>query len=358
MSHSTLLCHTPLYCFALTHASAPSSAISILTFVLLSSSRSQEVLCSTCRGKFRRQRLHELGEAGITLGPNGIPCIDTVSSSMCEGTSQSDEDCVGDDSQEEDVGDIEAEDTTDGCPAVSESCEADTRYFTDTTSSEELTDSQNSTEISTVASISCPESIPIGACTVRVSDSVPYSPTSNTTVIFSSSSGVNLPLSEQISQSHSHLPSHHTSDIMHYDSALSGTQEGEHVVIGAPSPSPAPPPPNAIADADACADGSTDGTNYHRIDSFEEFKGSLLPYKCIVSAIPSKVDKCSVVSLTDSDDSSSSHSSNIDDDILSAGCPYVQSSVVMCSGHAALFAGKISIDGFGSLPISPCIDPL
>jgi hypothetical protein len=311
------------------------------------------VLCSTCRGKFRRQRLHELGEAGITLGPNGIPCVVTVSSSICEGTSHSDEECVGDDSQDEVIGDVTVQDTSDECPAVSDSCEVDMRHRTDTTSPPVVTDTQHCTEISRIetALTASSENVPLGLCTLSVPENAPYRSLGTTALIFSSSSGVHLHLSEQLSQLQSHLASQSVADILNYSGSSSEIQPGKQVAIGAPAPGP----PSSTADAGA--DASPDGTSYHRIDSFEEIRDSLLAYKCIVNAIPIKIDKCSVVSLPDCDDSSS-HSSNIDDDILSAGCPDVQSADAMCRGQAALYAAKISIEEFGSPPLSPCMDPL
>eukprot|EP00596_Hydrurales_sp_CCMP1899_P003791 CAMPEP_0119046136 /NCGR_PEP_ID=MMETSP1177-20130426/44627_1 /TAXON_ID=2985 /ORGANISM="Ochromonas sp, Strain CCMP1899" /LENGTH=470 /DNA_ID=CAMNT_0007018857 /DNA_START=254 /DNA_END=1666 /DNA_ORIENTATION=+ len=46
-----------------------------------------EVLCSTCRGKLRRQRLVALGEAGISMGNNGIPLLNAA-----DGNSMEDDD--------------------------------------------------------------------------------------------------------------------------------------------------------------------------------------------------------------------------------------------------------------------------
>jgi hypothetical protein len=342
-------CHTTLLCFNAIYASAHSSERNVITSDPLSSSQSQEVLCSTCRGKFRRQRLHELGEAGITLGPNGIPCIDTVSSSMCESTSHSDEECVGDDSHEEVIGDVAAEDSSDGCPAVSESYEVDMQHFTDASSQPESIDAQHCAEISETALPISSENVPIGTWAFSVPENVPYSSASTTAVIYSSSFGVHLSLSDQLSQLQSHSPSANTAGILHYNSSLSDTLQGEQVPIAAPAP--------PTVDAGASIDAKSDGASYHRIDSFEEIRDSLLAYKCIVNAIPIKIDKCSVVSLTDCDDSSS-HSSNIDDDIMSAGCPDVQSADAICKGQAALYAAKITIEEFGSPPLSPCIEPL
>lgn len=266
---------------------------------------------------------------------------------MCEGISHSDEDCVGDDSRDDVIGDAAAEGISDECPAVKELFEVDEQYFTDTGSQSELQDTQHGTEISRVE-ISISNStgnVPVGACTRSVPESVPCISVSKTAVIYSSSSGVHLSLSDQLSQLQSHLPSHHTAGLMHYRSALFGPQQVGQVTIGTNVP--------ASADGDA----SIDDGSYHRIDSLEELKGSLLAYKCIVNAIPSKIDKCSVVSLTDCDDSSS-HSSNIDDDILSARCPEVQSSDIMYGGHVTLYAAKIPMEGFSISPQSPCIDPL
>lgn len=262
--------------------------------------------------------------------------------------SHSDEDCVGDDSQDDVTGDTAAEDISDRCPAVNELLEVDEQHFTDTGSQSELTDTQHCTEISRVqvAISNSTGNVSVGVCTRSAPENVPCISGSKTAVIYSSSSGVHLSLSDQLSQLQSHLPLHHTAGLLHYrSSALYGPQQAGQVSIGT----------NAPASADG--DTSIDDGSYHRIDSLEELKGSLLAYKCIVNAIPSKIDKCSVVSLTDCDDSSS-HSSNIDDDILSARCPEVQSSDIMYGGHVALYTAKIPIEEFGSPPLSPCTDPL
>lgn len=52
----------------------------------------QEVLCSGCRSKIRRQRINELGKAGISLGSDGIPVLLKSSPSDDEQSSERDAD--------------------------------------------------------------------------------------------------------------------------------------------------------------------------------------------------------------------------------------------------------------------------
>lgn len=298
-------------------------------------------MCSSCRGKFRRQRLHELGEAGITLGPNGIPCVDSVSSSaLSEGISHGDDECVGDDSNDEIMEKAAAEDTSDECLSYTERCEDDIRYFAENSYTSNLPETQSATDNSKVwTTVSCGAGNDLAAtCNFRVLDILPCYQAGEIAGMGSSSSEGLLDASSSDQQSQPPAASLDTPDILHGDSTLSGLHQGEQRAS-----------PNI----------DTNIPTFHRIESYDELRQSLLSYKLIANTIPDKIDKCSVVSLTDCDDSSS-HSSNIDDDNLSrsSGCPDVHSSNAMCNGRALQYETKSALREFSSPPLSPCVDPL